>query len=129
MKNIAFVFFATAAIAVTIGMAWGIQMSASGDHTLGGAHAHLNLVGWVTMALFGVYYLLTPSAAASVLSRVHYALALAGLVTLVPGIVLAITRQGETLAKFGSVVTILSMLVFLYTVFRHGFGARQDTAA
>ena len=129
MRDISFVFFATAAVAVTLGMAWGIQMSASGDHTLGGAHAHLNLVGWVTMALFGVYYLLTPSAAASTLSRIHYGLALSGLVTLVPGIVLAISEQGETLAKLGSVLTILSMLVFLFTVFRHGFGAPLEGVA
>ena len=129
MRNISFVFFGTSALAVTLGMAWGIQMSASGDHTLSGAHAHLNLVGWVTMALFGVYYLLTPSASASILSRIHYALALAGLVTLVPGIVLALTEQGEALAKLGSVLTMSSMLVFLYTVFRHGFGAPRDVLA
>ena len=125
MRDISFVFFATAALAVTIGMGWGIQMSASGDHSLAGAHAHLNLVGWVTMAIFGVYYLLTPGAAASTLSKVHYALALAGLVTLVPGIVLAITEQGEGLAKLGSVLTVLSMLLFLVTLFRHGFGTRR----
>ena len=72
-----------------------------------------------------IYYLLTPGAAASSLSKVHYALALAGLVTLVPGIVLAITEQGEGLAKLGSVLTILSMLLFLVTLFRHGFGTRR----
>ncbi len=62
------------------------------------------------------------------LSRVHYGLALGGLVTLVPGIVLAITEQGEALAKIGSILTILSMLVFVYTVFRHGFGSRRKDA-
>ena len=122
MRNIAFVFFATATLAVTIGMGWGIQMSASGDHSLAGAHAHLNLVGWATMALFGVYYALTPTAAAGIMPKVHYGFALAGVVLLVPGIVMAITQQGETLAKAGSVLTALSMLIFLVTVFRHGFG-------
>ena len=32
----------------------GIVMGASGDHTLMPVHAHLNLLGWVTMALFGL---------------------------------------------------------------------------
>lgn len=41
----------------------GIQMSASGDHTLGPAHAHLNLVGWATLGLFGVYDHLVPKTA------------------------------------------------------------------
>jgi len=56
MKGVANWFFTTAALCVLIGMAWGIQMAATGDHSLSPAHAHLNLVGWVTMGLFGLYY-------------------------------------------------------------------------
>lgn len=127
MTNISFAFFVTATLAVTIGMGWGIQMSASGDHTLSPAHAHLNLIGWTTMALFGIYYALTPRAAVGLLPKVHFALATIGLVLVVPGIVMALTQQGETLAKIGSVLTILSMIVFLYTVIRNGFGQTART--
>ncbi|MFP1633115.1 hypothetical protein ACLB6G_15385 [Zhengella sp. ZM62] len=116
MRGTAFLFVATAALFVTIGMAWGIQMSATGNHMLAGAHAHLNLVGWVTMGLFGFYYHLVPAAGERMLAKIHYAIATLGVVTIVPGIVMAITRQGETLARIGSVLTILSMLIFLYTV-------------
>ncbi|MDU8929456.1 hypothetical protein RXV86_18870 [Alisedimentitalea sp. MJ-SS2] len=116
MKGVALYFFVTATVAVTLGMIWGIQMSASGDHALGGAHAHLNLVGWVTMALFGVYYHLTPAAAEAMLAKVHYVVALAGLVIMVPGIVQAIRETGETLAKVGSFLTLASMAIFLVTV-------------
>lgn len=116
MRGTAFLFVATAALFVTIGMAWGIQMSASGNHMLAGAHAHLNLVGWVTMGLFGFYYHLVPAAGERMLAKIHYAVATLGVVTIVPGIVMAMTQQGETLAKIGSVLTILSMLIFLYTV-------------
>lgn len=127
MKGIAFAFFAVGALSVTIGMGWGIQMSASGEHGLSPAHAHLNLVGWVTFALFGVYYALTPGAAGSRLAKVHFGLALSGLVLIVPGIVMALTGKGELLAKLGSVLTMVSMLVFLATVLRHGFGADRAT--
>ena len=41
---------------------------------------------------------------------------------------LTITEQGETMAKIGSILTILSMLVFVYTVLRHGFGSRRKDA-
>ena len=123
MKGVAFWFFAVGTLCVTIGMAWGIHMSASQDHTMAPAHAHLNLVGWVTMALFGIYYHLVPAAAAKGLAKVHFALALAGVVTMVPGIVFAINETGETLAKIGSVLTILSMLVFVFTVFRNGLSS------
>ncbi|GGE59563.1 hypothetical protein [Actibacterium pelagium] len=116
MKGIAFLFFLVAALCVTIGMAWGIQMSASGNHTLSAAHAHLNLIGWVTMGLFGVYYHVVPDAAGKMLAKVHFGVAVAGVVIITPGIVQAVTERGETLAKVGSLLTLVSMLIFLFTV-------------
>ena len=118
MRGVAFLFFATGVLCVTLGMMWGIHMAISGDHIAAPAHAHLNLVGWVTMALFGVFYHLVPSAAASGLAKVHYLLALAGVVCMVPGILLAINEKGEALAAIGSILTFASMLVFLFTVVR-----------
>jgi hypothetical protein len=116
VKGVALFFFVTAVMAVTLSMIWGIQMSASGDHQLASAHAHLNLVGWVTMALFGIYYHLHPAANEALLAKIHYVVALAGLGTMVPGIVSAIQQQGDTLAKIGSVLTLGSMIIFLATV-------------
>ncbi|MBM1219661.1 hypothetical protein JQU17_05580 [Ponticoccus sp. SC2-23] len=119
MKQIAFAFFALGAISVTLGMVWGIQMSATHDHTLSPAHAHLNLVGWVTFAIFGMYYHLVPEAAQSPIAKIHFGLAVLGLAALVPGIVLAINETTETLAIIGSFLTLAAMLVFLFTVFRN----------
>lgn len=116
MKGVAFAFFTTAVVLVTIGMVWGIQMSATAEYTLAPAHAHLNLIGWATMGLFGLYYHVVPAAADKLLARIHYAVATAGVVIIVPGIVQALTEKGEALAKTGSVLTLLSMLIFLYTV-------------
>lgn len=124
MKGIAFAFFATGVVAVTLGMLWGVQMSISHDHALAPAHAHLNLVGWVTMGLFGTYYAITPQAAASGLAKLHYLVALLGVIAMVPGIALAISGQGEAFAAIGSLLTLASMLIFLFTVSRHGLGSR-----
>jgi cbb3-type cytochrome oxidase subunit 1 len=101
-------------------MGWGIQMSATGNHLLSPAHAHLNLIGWVSMAIFALYYHLVPTAAQTMLARAHFALAASGLVLIVPGIVMAIRETGEILAVLGSFLTLLSMLVFLVTVLRQG---------
>jgi hypothetical protein len=38
------------------GMVMGIVMGMSQDFTLAPAHAHLNLLGWVTLALYGLYH-------------------------------------------------------------------------
>ena len=72
MRGIAFYFLCAAIIAVLVGMAWGIQMSAAGDHKLSGAHAHLNLVGWVTLSIFAFYYHLVPEAQAAAMPRIGY---------------------------------------------------------
>lgn len=123
MRDVAFVFFLAAVLCVSVGMAWGIQMAISQDHLMSGAHAHLNLVGWTTMALFGLYYRLTPQAAATWLARLHAGIAILGVLVMVPGIALAITSGESAIAAVGSVLTALSMTIFLFTVLRHGFGS------
>ncbi|CDZ27530.1 hypothetical protein [Neorhizobium galegae] len=124
MRNIAFYFFGAAVLCVTVGMFWGIQMAISGDHLMAPAHAHLNLVGWTTMGLFGLYYTVTPAAADSVLSKVHLGFAVLGVLCLVPGIAMAVSAGGEALAAIGSILTVVSMLIFLFTVARNGIGRK-----
>jgi len=123
MKSIAGRFFITGALFALAGMAWGIWMSASQDHTLSPAHGHLNLIGFVAMSVFGTYYALTPRAASSQIAPFHYGLSVAAVLVLVPGIVMAITQAGETMAKIGSVLALLSMALFAYAVARYGVGA------
>ena len=52
--------FQAAVLAALAGMVWGIVMAASGDHSAMPAHAHLNLLGWVSLFLFGIFYHLHP---------------------------------------------------------------------
>lgn len=122
MRGIAFVFLVAAVLCVTAGMIWGLQMAASEDHSMVGAHAHLNLVGWATMAFFAIYYRLTPQAAQGWLPRIHAATAILGVVIMVPGIAVAITGGSPGLAITGSLLTFASMLIFLVAVIRFGFG-------
>lgn len=118
MRGVALWFFASAVVYVTLGMLFGIWMSASQDHQLASAHAHLNLVGWVTMALFGVFYHLVPSAAAGRLATLHFGLHTLAVWLMVPGIVLAIRRTTEMLAVLGSFAALASMVLFLFIVVR-----------
>lgn len=126
MKQIPTLFFGGSAIFALIGMAWGIQMSASHDHTLAPAHGHLNLIGFVAMAVFGTYYALSPKAAASRLARIHLGLTIATVLVLTPGIAMAISGGIEAIAQVGSVLAILSMAMFAVNVFRFGVGAEFD---
>ena len=118
MTGLPKLFFVTGAIFALIGMVWGIQMSASHDHTLSPAHGHLNLIGFVAMTLFGTYYALVPAAAATGLARAHYALTVLAVVVLSPGIALAIANDVAVLAQVGSLLAVASMALYLWIVLR-----------
>jgi hypothetical protein len=124
MKGISYWFFLAGVVAALIGMSWGIQMSISHDHLLSPAHGHLNLLGWVSMSIYALFYHLVPAAGESRLARVHFAVALVGLVTLVPGIAMAISGRGEGLAAAGTLVVMASMILFAVIVLRWGRNAR-----
>ncbi|MDB5522263.1 MAG: hypothetical protein JWM58_26 [Rhizobium sp.] len=102
-----------------VGMCLGIYMAASHDHTLAPVHAHINLVGWVTMFLAGLYYTVRPDSDGK-LARIHLGLAVIGLLILAPGltgVMLGYLSWGEPLAGIGSVLTLGAMLLFAYIVF------------
>lgn len=129
MRGIGLLFFASGVVYVILGMLWGIHMGMSQDFTLAPAHAHLNLVGFVTMALAGLFYHLTPRAADSLLARVHYVLATLGVWMMVPGIVRVLTGSGEGLAIAGSLTTLAGMLVFLLNVVLNAVLAKEGGLA
>ncbi|MCG7623583.1 hypothetical protein [Epibacterium sp. Ofav1-8] len=118
MKGIAFGFMVLAVCLGILGMIWGIQMAASQDHTLANAHAHLNLIGWVGFALYGLYYHVVPAAAQGRLPRLHLAISVLAVGTIAPGIAIAQSGGGDALAILGSFLTLASALIFLLTVIR-----------
>lgn len=61
--------FRAAVTFVVIGMCWGLAMAASGNHSSLSGHAHLNLLGWVSLFLFGIFYQLHPGLDAGRLAR------------------------------------------------------------
>lgn len=61
MPNLAQLYFRTAILFLIAGVCIGIYMSMSQNHAVVGAHAHVNLLGWVTSALFGTYLALNPA--------------------------------------------------------------------
>jgi hypothetical protein len=52
--------FQAAVLFLVVGMVWGLVMAISNDHSAMPAHAHLILLGWVSLFLFGIYYRLNP---------------------------------------------------------------------
>lgn len=101
MPKISLAFFGSAVLYALTGMGLGMYMGASGDHTLAPVHAHINLLGWTTLALMGTFYALAGERANRTLAWVNFAVSnLANLITLP---LLALLMQGNT-----SVIPVMS---------------------
>ncbi|MEQ6389535.1 cytochrome-c oxidase [Bacillaceae bacterium S4-13-58] len=61
-----------AAVYFMVGVSMGIFMESAGDHTLVGVHAHINLVGWVSIAIFGLIYHFFPKLSQNWLGKLHF---------------------------------------------------------
>lgn len=112
MRGLAYFCFVSAAAYALVGMGFGIVMAASHDHTLSTAHAHLNLLGWVSMAIYGLFYHTVPAAAETRLARIHVVVATLGLWIMIPGISMAVMGMSEGPAVIGSLLTIVGMILF-----------------
>jgi hypothetical protein len=116
MKRLPLAFFSAAALCVTMGMIWGAYMGSKQDFTMAPAHAHLNLVGWASLAIMGTFYALTGKGGR--LGWLNFVLSTAAVVVMVP--FLAVMLGGKPAAESGviagSVLAILGMLTFLFVV-------------
>jgi hypothetical protein len=74
MKKVDRLFVLTGLVFLLVGMAFGLKMSVSQDFGLHGLHAHLNLLGFVLMTLFGLCYRAWPKMQEGKLATVHYLL-------------------------------------------------------
>ena len=112
MKNLPYYFISVAVLQALVGMGLGIYMGISQDFALAPAHAHNNLLGWVSMAIFGLFYLLVPQVGGKRLATVHFWVALAANIIFPVGIGLSISNQVPVMAIVGSLLEVLSMLLF-----------------
>lgn len=112
--------FQAAVVLVVAGMIWGIVMAVSGDHSAMPAHAHLNLLGWVSLFLFGIFYHLHPAIDASRTAIVQVWLWVVATVIMTIGVALVHTGHavGDPIAGAGSLLVLADMLLFGWLVFR-----------
>ncbi|QKD04276.1 hypothetical protein [Mesorhizobium loti] len=119
MPKVSDLFCKTAVVWLILGIGAGLQMAISGDHGAFPAHAHINLLGWVTSAIFGGYYALNPAKAARKMAMIHYGLYNVGLVIMLPALYLML--QGNTalepIVAVGSLIVASAVLLFAFVVF------------
>ena len=128
MKRVDVYFLLLATVLLICGAVLGIVMGAREDFQLTPVHAHLNLAGWASLALFGLTYRAYPELAATKLARYHFVVSAAASVMLPIGIGLAVLRSQPGLAIFSSMLWLFGVLMFLAQLIRL-LGARAEAAA
>jgi hypothetical protein len=118
MKRVDVYFLLLATILLICGAALGIFMGIREDFQLAPVHAHLNLAGWASLALFGLTYRAWPELAATKLARYHFIVSGTASVLLPAGIGMAVLRAQPGLAIFASLLWLLGVLMFLTQLLR-----------
>lgn len=119
MPRIAHLYFRTAIVFLILGISIGLHMSISGNHAPTGAHAHANLLGWVTMAIFGGYHALNPGKAARRLAMIQYAVYTFGVAILIPSLYLLLAGNAamEPIVAVSSLIAFAGVLLFAVIIF------------
>jgi len=104
-----------------IGIGLGILMGIRHDFMLAQAHAHLNLLGFVTMFLSALYYRAVPQAAGSKLARLQAIVSVVGAAAFPAGIACVVLGGRDHVGAIvvaGAVTVLLSMALFAAIVLR-----------
>lgn len=129
MPRIAAAFWLFGILALIAGMALGMHMGANEDFTLAPVHAHINLVGWATMGLYGTFYALTKETKLLWLPRIHFAVSALGSILMLFHLTLFLSHGRD--AKYvsgmvsGEALTALGAALFAYSVAREMFRHRH----
>ena len=130
MPRISNLFFKAAILFLIVGIGLGIHMSISQNHNVIGAHAHINLLGWVTSALFGGYYALNPAKAERRLTYIHFAVYTTGVAIMAVSLyflLLGVTAL-EPVVAVSSLIVFAGVLIFAWTVFSNNSGTVSGKA-
>lgn len=112
MKRYDVIFISAALLCLILGEGLGMWMGKTGDFTFAPAHAHLNLVGWVTLVAYGLIHRAYPALAASRLAAVQCVLAVVGALVLPFGIGYVLITSDPIIALVGSVIVFAATLLF-----------------
>jgi hypothetical protein len=105
---------------VLAGMIWGLQMAITDDHSAFPAHAHLNLLGFVALFLFGIFYRLNPAVESNRLAIPQVLIWIVSTVVMAVGVGLVHTGHpaGDPIAAVGSFAIFADAILFTWLVFQ-----------
>lgn len=108
-----------AVLYLMIGVTLGIIMGASQNFVLRSVHAHINLLGWATMALAGLIYSVFPQAGQSRLATIHFWLHNISLPVMLGSLALILLGNKQVIPLLGGaeIVAALGIITFAANIF------------
>ena len=112
-------WFRLAVIYFALGVMLGATMGATGDHSLFAVHAHINLLGWVSMALFGLISTMHPSITQGHIATAQFWTYNVGVPVMLGALTLRMKGfpSVEPLIAVASILIGFSVLLFVWQVF------------
>lgn len=122
--NISRGFMVIGSLYIIFGILIGMYMGGSQDHSLAPAHAHINLLGFTLMMIFGLIYRAIPAMANSILAKVHFWFHQVGTLVLVTMLVMLFSgRIGEDsmfpVAPIAELLVLVGTISFAINLFRN----------
>ena len=117
-------FMVIGSLYLVVGIGIGMYMGGSGQFRLAPVHAHINLVGFVLMTVFGLIFRAIPAMATQTLAKVHFWAFQAGALIMVCSLYLLISERvaegtiGPVLL-ISEILAAIGVLAFVVNLYRH----------
>lgn len=105
-----------------VGVVLGMVMGMANSFQFISTHAHVNLLGWSSMTLFGLIYHSFPSITHNALAKVHFWLHNIGLPIMLLGLVCYALRYNALavpLMSLGGVLVVIATVTFSINLWRN----------
>lgn len=114
-------FIKIATVYFLFGVIFGLIMGMQQMFQYAPVHAHLNLLGWASLALAGIIYYFFPQAGSSRLAIWHFWLHNIGLPIMMVGLFCVIKglHQAEAVIGIGATIAVIGIALFAINVFRN----------
>jgi hypothetical protein len=118
MRRIDISFLVLATLSLLVGAGLGIWMGSIHDFQFSPAYTNIILVGWTSLALFGLCYRVYPDLASSRIAMPQFVLASLSAILFPLGIALSIAGVTPSIALAGSLLWLASVVLFLLNLLR-----------
>ncbi|MDR7001735.1 cytochrome-c oxidase [Neobacillus niacini] len=114
-------FIKISVVYFVIGVLIGMYMSMTEKFTFSSVHVHINLLGWMSMALAGLIYVAFPAAGETTLAKVHFWLHNISLPIMMIGLAFLVsgTAAASPAVATGGTLMVLGIILFAINILKN----------